>query len=360
MSSKSKSTTVLIGTYTEHEGSQSRGIYMYELDPSSGELSRERIVEGVRNPSYLEVHPQRGFFYAIHEVEVFAGEEGGGVSAFAMDSASGGTTLLNVRSSEGKSPCYISIDHSGRFALVANYGGGNAAMLPILADGRLDPASDIVRHSGSSVDPLRQNAPFMHCIRPDPANRFAIAADLGTDTLAIYRMDLEHGRLEKHTDVHVKPGSGPRHLVFHRNGKYLYLINELNSTIVVYRYEAQAGHLEEVQTVSTLPQDFKGENLCADLHISGQYLYASNRRHDSIAWFRIEESSGRLSYQGEVPSGGKIPRGFAIDPSGRFLLAANEESDSVVVFQVDPVTGKPLGTGFKMRVPRPVCVKFAA
>jgi 6-phosphogluconolactonase len=360
LSSISKNITVLIGTYTEHEGSPSRGIYMYDLDPSSGELNRERTVEGVRNPSYLEVHPQRGFFYAVNEVEVFAGAEGGGVSAFAMDSESGGTTLLNVRSSEGKSPCYISIDHSGRFALVANYGGGNAAMLPIQADGRLGPASDVVQHTGSSVDPLRQTGPFMHCIRPDPANKFAIAADLGTDTLAIYRMDLEHGRLEKHADVHVQPGSGPRHLIFHPHQKYLYLINELSSTLIVYRYDAEAGRLEEVQTVSTLPPGFEGENLCADLHSSGPYVYASNRKHDTIAWYRIDESSGRLSYRGEAPSGGKNPRGFAIDPSGSFLLAANEESDNVVVFQIEQATGQPRATGFTIQVPRPVCVKFLA
>lgn len=358
MLSTVKNPLVFIGTYTEHEGSKSKGIYLYELNLSSGELTRERKVEGVVNPSYLDLHPGRKFLYSINEVESFAGEEGGGVSAFALDPESGELTRLNAQSSEGKSPCYISIEQTGRFALVANYGGGNVAMLPIHADGRLGAASDVIQHTGSSVHPERQTAPFLHSIIPDPANRFAIAADLGTDRLAIYEMDLENGKLRSHAEVRVKPGSGPRHTTFHPNGKYLYLINELSSTVVVYRYAADAGSLDEVQTISTLPPDFQDENLCADLHIYGRYLYASNRKHDTIAWFLIDEATGRLSYQGEVPSGGKEPRGFAIDPTGSFLLAAHEKSDNVVTFQIDPGTGKPLVTGIEIKVSRPVCIKF--
>jgi 6-phosphogluconolactonase len=231
-------------------------------------------------------------------------------------------------------------------------------MLPIHANGGLGAATAVVQHSGSSVDPERQTAPFVHSILPDPTNRFAIAADLGADKLAIYEMDLQHGNLKTHAEVKVKPGSGPRHMIFHPGGQYLYLINELNSTVVVYRYTTDAGSLEEVQTVSTLPPGFKGENLCADLHIHGRYLYASNRRHDSIAWFLVDESTGRLSYEGEVPSGGKEPRGFAIDPTGSFLLAAHEKSDNVVTFRLDPSTGEPREAGIEIPVSRPVCVKF--
>lgn len=231
-------------------------------------------------------------------------------------------------------------------------------MPPIRADGRLGAATDVVQHSGSSVHPERQTASFLHSIIPDPTNRFAIAADLGADKLVIYEMDLESGKLNKHAEAKVKPGSGPRHTVFHPNGKYLYLINELNSTVIVYRYNADEGNLEEAQTISTLPPDFNGENLCADLHVHGRYLYASNRKHDTIAWFVIDEASGRLSYQGEVPSGGKEPRGFAIDPTGSFLLAAHERSDNVVTFQIDPATGRLLETGIEITVSQPVCVKF--
>ena len=349
---------VFVGTYTEHEGSQSKGIYVYRLHIASGELRLEREVPGVLNPSYLALHPQQQFLYAINEVRRFAGEEGGGVSAFSIDPVSGEVNLLNAYSSRGQDPCYISIEQTGRFALVANYTGGNAAMLPIQTDGRLGPATDVVQHSGSSVHPERQTDPFVHCIRPDPMNRFAIAADLGADKLVIYEMDLENGRLNKHAEVKVNPGSGPRHLVFHPNKKYLYLISELSSTLIVFRYDSEAGNLEELQTISTLPQDYRGENLCADLHIYGRFLYASNRKRDSIAWFLIDEATGRLSYEGEIPSGGKEPRGFAIDPSGSFLLAAHERSDNVVVFQIDPLTGRLLTTGHEIRVSHPVCVKF--
>jgi 6-phosphogluconolactonase len=354
-----KALTVFIGTYTEKEGSQSKGVYVYRMDPSSGELSFQWEAKGILNPSYLAIHPQKRFLYAVNEVQSFGGQEGGGVTALSIDPASGELNLLNAYSSEGKAPCYISVEQSGQFALVANYSGGNAAMLPIQPDGGLGPANDVVQHSGSSVHPERQTAPFVHSILPDPTNRFAIAADLGADKLVIYEMDLEQAKLKKHAEVKVKPGSGPRHSTFHPNGNYLYLINELSSTVTVYRYDSDAGGLEEVQTISTLPEGFEGENLCADLHIYGRYLYASNRKHDSLAWYLIDENTGALSYQGEVPSGGKEPRGFAIDPTGNFLLAAHERSDNVVIFQIDPATGKPLETGREVKVSFPVCVKFS-
>lgn len=359
MSGTSRNPIVYIGTYTEHEGSQSKGIHIYQFDLPTGELTFRNEAIGILNPSYLEIHPEKRFLYAINEVQSFAGEGGGGVSAFSIDPTSGELKLLNAQSSKGKDPCYISIERTGRFALVANYSGGNAAILPIQEDGHLGPATDVAQHSGSSVDPERQTAPFVHSIVPDPTNRFAIAADLGADKLVIYEMDLENGKLNKHAEVKVQPGAGPRHSIFHPNGRYLYLINELNSTVIVYRYGAEAGRLEELQTLSTLPRGYKGQNLCADLHIQGRYLYASNRKHDSIAWYLIDENSGRLTYQGEVPSGGKEPRGFAIDPSGSFLLAAHEKSDNVVVFQIDPTTGTLIKTGHEAKVPHPVCVKFS-
>jgi 6-phosphogluconolactonase len=353
-----KAPIVFIGTYTEKEGSQSKGIHIYQLNLSSGKLTFKKEAIGILNPSYLALHPEKNFLYAVNEVQNFAGEAAGGVSAFAIDRISSELELLNAHSSQGKDPCYISIEHTGRFALVANYSGGNAAMLPIQADGRLGPATDVAQHKGSSVDPERQTAPYVHSIVPDPSNRFAIAADLGADKLVIYEMDLENGKLKKHAETKVKPGSGPRHLVFHPDGQYCYLLNELNSTLIVYRYESDGGSLEEVQTISTLPPGFQGENLCADLHILGRYLYASNRKHDSIACFLIDENTGRLTYQGEVPSGGREPRGFGIDPSGSFLLAAHERSNNVVVFQLDPVTGKLLETGHQVHISHPVCVKF--
>ena len=357
MSVASKNPVLFVGTYTEHEGSQSKGIYVYRMD-SSGQLHFEWEVKGVLNPSFLDLHPQKDFLYAVNEVRSFAGEEGGGVSAFAVDPGSGELTLLNAYSSRGQDPCYISIEQTGRFALVANYSSGRVAMLPIQPDGRLGPATDVVQHSGSSVDPERQTDPHAHCIRPDPTNRFAIATDLGADKLLVYQMDLEHGRLNKHTEVRVQPGAGPRHFSFHPNGQYMYLLNELNATLIVYRCHPDSGNLEEIQTITTLPEGYQGRNLSADLHIHGKYLYASNRGHDSLAWFLIDEKSGRLSYRGHVASEGREPRGFVIDPSGSFLLAAHEKSDNIVVFKIDPGTGELSGTGQEAKLSKPVCIRF--
>ena len=358
LSTPQKSALVFIGTYTEHAGSQSKGIYVYQMNLASGELTFEREVKGVRNPSFLAVHPTENFLYAVNEVRSFAGEEGGGVSAFSIDPESGDLNVLNARSSRGQDPCYISVEQTGRFALVANYASGNVAMLPIEANGRLGPAMDVDQHSGSSVDPQRQDNPYAHCILPDPTNRFAIATNLGADKLYIYHMDLEKGRLDRHAEVNVQPGAGPRHLIFHPNGQRVYLINEMNSTVILYDYDPEAGSLEEIQTISTLPEGFKGENLCADLRISGRYLYASNRKHDSIAWFLIDENTGRLRYEGEVSSGGREPRGLTIDPTAKFALAAHERSDNVVVFRIDAETGRLHKMGYEANISQPVYVKF--
>lgn len=350
---------LFVGTYTEKEGSQSKGIYVYRMNPSSGELTFEWEATGILNPSFLAIHPHQNVLYAVNEVRSFAGEEGGGVSAFSMDPVSGELKLLNAYSSRGQDPCYISVEQTGRFALVANYTSGNVAMLPIQTDGGLGPVIDVDQHAGSGPDPERQDIPYAHCIRPDPANRFAIATDLGADKLYIYQMDLENGKLNHHAEVSVQPAAGPRHVLFHPNGQYLYLLNELNSTLIVYRYRSEPGSLEQLQTISTLPEGFHGENLCADLRIQGHYLYASNRKHDSIAWFLIDENTGRLRYEGEIPSGGREPRGLTIDPGGRFVLAAHERSDNVVVFRIDPSTGELLKTGYEAKVSKPVYLKFA-
>lgn len=359
MSDTSTSPVLFVGTYTEHEGSRSRGIYVYRMDSASGELTFEWEARDVLNPSFLDLHPHRNLLYAVNEVGTFSGEEGGGVSAFSVDPASGELKLLNAYSSRGKDPCYISIEQTGRFALVANYSSGRVAMLPIQADGRLGPASDVVQQFGSSVDPERQAEPHAHCIRPDPTNRFAIATDLGADKLLIYQMDQENGKLNKHAEVKVQPGAGPRHLIFHSNGKYMYLLNELNSTVIVYRYHSDAGSFEEIQTITTLPQDYKGRNLCADLHICGNYLYASNRGHDSLVCFFIDENTGKLLYRNHTSTAGKEPRNFAIDPGGNFLLVANQNTHNIVTFRIDAKSGQLTMIGHGVDVSMPVCLKFA-
>lgn len=362
MSATSKDPFVYIGTYTENDESQSKGIYVYRMDSSSGELAFVSEAKGILNPSYLEIHPEQRFLYAVNEVQSFSGKEGGGVSALSIDAPSGALNALSAHSSHGQDPCYISIEQTGRFALVANYSSGSVAMLPIHADGKLGPATDVVQHAGSSIHPERQTSAHAHCILPDPHNRFAIAVDLGLDKLLVYEMDLELGKLKKQNEVNVKAGAGPRHLTFHPNGQYAYLINELNSTLTVYRYQSATGSFEELQTLPALPADFTGENLCADVHVSpnGNYLYASNRGHDSIACFFIDQTTGELIYLRHTDCGGREPRNFAIDPSGTFLLAANQNSHTIVTFRIDSESGELSKTEPEAPVSMPVCVKFAS
>ena len=349
---------VFIGTYTEHEGSQSQGIYIYRMDPLSGKLTFDNMVKGVINPSFLEIHPQRNFLYAVNEVQYSGGRTGGGVSAFSITPDK--IDFLNDQFSYGTDPCYLSVEQTGQFALVANYSSGSIAMLPIQSGGRLGPAFDVIQHAGSSAHPERQTGPHVHCILPDPTNRFAIAVDLGLDKLVVYQLDLENGKLRKHTEIDVQPGAGPRHLTFHPNGQYAYLINELNSTIIGYRYDSANGAFAELQTVPALPTDFHDENVCADIHISpnGNYLYASNRGHDSLVCFFIDENTGELIYRSHTPTGGQYPRSFAIDPSGTFLLVANQKTNNVITFRIDSESGQLAKTGQKIELSMPVCLKF--
>jgi len=354
-----KAPVVFVGTYTEPEGSQSEGIYVYRMDPASGALTFESMAKGVINPSFLEVQPQTGVLYAVNEAQGFAGQPGGGVSAFSFNSD--GLDVLNYQPSQGKDPCYISLEQTGKFALVANYTSGSIAMLPIQPDGRRGPDADVIQHAGSSIHPERQAGPHAHCILPDPTNRFAIAVDLGLDKLLIYEMDVERGKLHKHAEVNVHAGAGPRHLTFHPNGRYACLLNELDSTLISFRYHSDTGAFEELQTVPTLLKDFQGENLCADLHISpdGKFLYVSNRGHDSLSCFFIDENTGQLTYRNHTSTAGHEPRNFAIDPGGTFLLVANQKTDTIVTFKRDGATGQLSRSGHEVHVSMPVCIKFA-
>ena len=353
---------VFVGTYTTRGPVKSEGIYVYRMDPASGALKLDSVAKGVVNPSYLAIGPKQRYLFAANEIGKFAGKPGGAVSAFSIDPKTARLTPLNQQASHGGATCYVSIEQTGKFALVANYIKGNVIMLPIMADGKLAPASDIVQHHGASIDPGRQKAPRAHCIIPGPANRYAFAADLGIDKIIIYRMDLEQGKLRPHGEAKVKPGAGPRHLTFHPNGRYAYLIQELDSTLTAFAYDAEKGSLEELQTVSTLPEDFKGRNHCADVHVSpsGKFVYGSNRGHDSIAMFSIDEKSGALTSLGHEPTGGRTPRNFAIDPTGTFLLAANQDTSNIVTFRIDPQTGKLKKTDHTTNVPFPVCVKIVS
>jgi 6-phosphogluconolactonase len=352
---------VYFGTYT---GAKSRGIYVSRLDVASGALSDPELAAESSNPSFLAVHPTRRFLYAANEVSDYGGNRSGSVTAFAIDRSTGKLTALNQQPSIGAGPAHLVVDKTGRNVLVANYGGGSVAVLPIGGDGRLKPASAFIEHTGSSVNPERQQQPHAHSINLDPDNRFAYAADLGIDKILIYRFNARAGSLAANDPpfAAVEAGAGPRHFALDPNGRFAYVINELHCTVTAFTRDARRGGLTALQTISTLPP---GQSALPDystaevqLHPSGRFLYGSNRGHDSIVVFAVDQRSGRLTYVEAEPTGGRTPRNFGIDPGGTYLLAANQRSDSVVVFRINPQTGHLSPTGKTIEVGAPVCVKF--
>ena len=303
--------------------------------------------------------------YAVNEIDDFDGGRTGAVSAFKINRATGGLTLLSQETSGGGGPCHLSINGSGTTMLVANYGGGSIESLPILADGRLGKPVTFVQHKGSSVNPRRQKEPHAHHIVSDPSNRFVLACDLGLDKVLVYKLDSTASSLSP-ADVpfvRVSPGAGPRHLAFHPGGNSCYTINELNCTVTAFRYNSESGQLGELQTISTLPfgESVKPGYSTAEIaiHPNGKLLFGSNRGHDTIAVFSISQIDGKLRYIQNVSTGGKTPRNFAIDPTGEFLLAANQNTGSIVVFRIDAETGAIIPTGNELAVPSPVSVVFA-
>jgi 6-phosphogluconolactonase len=350
---------VYFGTYTSRN---SKGIYLGRLDLASGKLELEGVAAETVNPSFLALHPTRPLLYAVGEMSQSDGTTQRGLSAFAIDPSSGKLTLLNQQSSWGTGPCHLTVDRTGRCLLVANYGSGSVACLPIRDDGRLGEATSHHQHRGSSVDSGRQEGPHAHSVNLDAGNRFAFVADLGVDKIFVYRFDAEQGRLTANDPaaVDLAPGSGPRHFAFHPGGRYAYLIQELSSTVTALGYDPARGILRPIQTVSTLPEGFTGSNTTAEVqvHPSGKFVYGSNRGHNSIAAFAVEEATGKLRPIGHTSTRGKTPRNFAIDPTGAWLLAANQDTNNVTVLRIDPKTGTLRPTGQSVSVPMPVCVKI--
>jgi 6-phosphogluconolactonase len=352
---------VFVGTYNTQGAKSDNGIYIYQLDLSTGALTLKTTAPSV-DPSYLALDSSLRYLYAVNEAMQWEGQPGGGVSAYALDAQTAQPTLLNQQRSLGGLPCYISVDKARRYAFVANYAQGNVSILPILPDGRLSPASDMIQHQGSGANPARQEGPHAHSIVLDPAERFALVADLGIDKEIVYEIDYANGKLVPHAEAKAHPGAGPRHLVFHPNGKFAYLIHEVDSTITAYAYDAQKGALKELQTVSALPAGFTGYNTSADIHVSpsGKFLYGSNRGHDSIVAYAIDEATGKLTYVAHTAAGGKTPRNFAIDPTGAYMLVANQDSSNLVTYRIDAATGKLQAAGPVTQVNKPVCVKVVA
>jgi 6-phosphogluconolactonase len=357
-STRSDSQLLYVGTYTD--GTRSDGIYLVAMDTSTGELRRVGSV-GALNPSFLAIHPNGRWLYAVNEVTERNGKPTGAVSAFAIADRGGGLALLNEQSSEGKSPCYVSLDRRGRAALVANYDSGNVALLPIQGRGALGPATHVAQHVGRGPNAERQEAAHAHCVVTDASNRFALAADLGIDRLLVYRLDLDAGSLHhlEADDGILRPGAGPRHLTFHPSLPLVFVANELDSTVTTCRFDAESGRLSPIQSTSTLPSGWTGTNYPADIHLPalGRTLYVSNRGHNSIAVFSIG-ATGELSLEQTMSTEGDWPRNFSLDPSGRWLLVANQKTDSIVVFVRDVDTGRLAPTSHRLAIPSPVCLRF--
>ena len=347
--------TVYVGTYTD---GTSRGIYRLTFDAATGTMTEPALAVETKNPSFLALHPSGRFLYAVGEISSFGGQKTGAVSAFAIDPKTGDLALLNQQSSEGAGPCHLVVDKTGGNALVANYGGGTVAVLPIGEDGRLKPASSVRAHEGSGPNKGRQEKPHAHGIYLDAAERFAFSPDLGADRVFVYRFDAAKGTLEPHGAAPLDPGAGPRHLAFHPSGKYAYTINELLSTVSAFAYDPAKGALTPLQTVSALPPGFSGTSWTAEVEVSrdGRFVYGSNRGDDSLAVFRVDAATGRLTPAGHAPVGGKYPRHFTIDPSGRFILAGHQGSGTIAVLRLDPATGLPSLTGSTVKLDKPVCL----
>lgn len=347
-----------VGTYTS---GMSQGIYRCVLDTNSGMLGGLTLVAELDNPAFLTLHPKWNVLYACSEVRRNGRREASKLAAFKIEAA-GNLTSMGSQPSGGVGPCFVSTDHTGKVALVANYASGSISSFPICQDGSLGPVVSNVQHEGKSVDPNRQEGPHAHCILTDPSNRFACAVDLGLDQVLVYELDASTARLTARPEgnYHARPGNGPRHLAFHPNGKLAFIIHEMGNQLSAASWDASHGKFTELAAVTTLPECFSGENSTAEVlvHPNGRFIFGSNRGHDSVALFQFDSQQNVLTLISHTSTGGKTPRNFRIDPTGRFLLAENQDSDSIVVFKIDPENGQLVQVGEPLNVGTPSCIKF--
>ena len=346
-----------IGTYT---GKASKGIYRIEFDAATGKLGTPEVAAEIASPSFLAVHPKLTHLFCVCE-EGIKGKKGGGVGSFTLDPKTGKLELVNVESSVGAGPCHITCDLTGTNVLVANYGGGSVAVLPVHGGGKLGEASSFVQHTGASKDKSRQSEPHAHSVNLDKANRFAVVADLGLDKLLVYKFDDTNGKITPNDPpaLDIDGGNGPRHFAFHPTKPWAYVCNEMKSSVTALTYDADKGAFTKGATLSTLPEPTKGNSTAETVvHPNGKFVYVSNRGHNSIAAFGVDQKTGELKSLGHQGEGVKVPRNFNIDPSGRWMLVCNQDGHSVIVFKIDPETGKLSPTDQKADVGSPVCVKF--
>jgi 6-phosphogluconolactonase len=360
-----RETLVFIGTYTRGsapDGSHSEGIYAFRLNTSAAALELLSVAGGVVNPSFVAIHPSQRYLYSVSEIGGDNGDRAGGIAAFHLDTISGKLDLLNIESTRGNGPCHLSIDLSGHYVLAANYGSGSLVVLPILEDGRVGPATSFVQNAGSGPNPRRQEGPHAHSIYPVPGTNLVLANDLGIDKVLIFRFDETTGRLIPNDppSAPARPGAGPRHLAIDGQRRHVYVVNELASTVAVYRLDPEHGVLTPGEVVSTLPAGFTGDTTCAEVQLSpdGRFLYASNRGHDSLAVFRVDAEGDHLTPVGHIPTRGRTPRNFGIHPDGQWLIVANQQTSDLFTFRREQQTGFPVGEPIRTAVPQPVCVKF--
>ena len=348
---------VCFGSYSTPD---KESVHLFQLNLQDGSLKKLNAVDGLSNPSFLKIHPNGKYLYTVNEVSTFDGKKSGGVTAFALDVNGGKLNKINQQPSGDTGPCHLTVDATGKYVLVAHYGGGSTSVLPIKKDGSVGSVVSQIKHKGSSVH-SRQKAPHAHAVHVGPNNKFAFAPDLGIDKVLVFSFDENTGAIAetKFDGAKLESGSGPRHFDFHPDGKFAYVINEIKQTVTAFRYNAKRGRLRTLQTLSTVPHPVDGNSTAEVLvHPTGQFLYGSNRGHNSIAMFRINKKNGKLTALGHESTRGSTPRNFGIDPTGQFLLAANQQSDNVAVFRINQETGKLKFTGNEIKLSKPVCVRM--
>jgi len=349
-----------VGTYTTNTAS--RGIYRLEVLRASGAFRRLALAAESRDPSFLALTADGRTLVAVNELSSYEGEASGAVTVFVRDPSTGALSPAGTRASLGGAPCHVSVDGAGRHALVANYVGGNVAVFPLGGPGGIGAATAMVRHAGRGPNAARQQGPHAHAIILAPGERFALASDLGIDRVRVYRYDPREGTLAPAAvpEVALAPGSGPRHLAFAPDGRTLYVVNELDSTLATFAWDGRTGGLRPRAVVSTRPEGARGANFPADLHVhpTGRAVYVSNRGDDTLAVFAVRGARPPVLVQ-TVPTGGHWPRNFALDPDGRLLLAAHQRSHAITSFLVDPDSGRLTRTGHEATVPAPVCLRFS-
>lgn len=353
----SEHTLAFVGTYTDKTGS--KGIYAFDFDSATGTLTARGIAAESPNPSWVTVHPNGKYVYAANE----SGPKST-ITAFGVDPKTAKLKQLNQVSAAGSDPCHLALDKTGKFLFAANYSSGNVVVFPIQADGKLGEHTAAVKNAGTKgPNKERQEGPHAHWVDPSPDNSFLFVSDLGLDAILSYRLSDTGGKNilvpNDPSLTKLAPGAGPRHAAFSPDGKFFYVVSELNNTVTAFSYDATKGTFHELQALSTLPQGFHGRNDDAEItvHPSGKLVFASNRGHDTIAVFKVDAASGKLTSAGEYPTGGKEPRHFTLDPTGKFLLAENQNTNTIVVFRVDLTTGA-LAQVSKVDVPSPVCLAF--